>query len=92
FDSYLLNGEFSKLKKLRGELSVSLDLQTFQLLDDIYNCILKKEESKNTAKKIQISTDVPYAKHFYRSWAACYLFAELPEKSEEIKNRYRNAE
>lgn len=92
FDSYLLNAEFTKLKKLKGELSISLDLQTFQLLDDIYNCILKKEEAKNTAKKIQFSTDVPYAKLFYRSWAACYEFAEFPERAEEIKNRYRNAD
>ena len=92
FDSYLLNGEFLKLKKLRGELSVGLDLQTFQLLDDIYNCILKKEEAKTIAKKIQISFEAQYAKLFYRSWAACYEFAELPEKSEEIKSKYRNAD
>lgn len=92
FDSYLLNGEFLKLKKLRGELSVGLDLQTFQLLDDIYNCILRKEDAKIIAKKIQISFEAQYAKLFYRSWAACYEFAELPEKSEEIKSKYRNAD
>ncbi|HRG45248.1 MAG TPA: hypothetical protein PLX69_23670 [Leptospiraceae bacterium] len=92
FESYLLNGEFAKLKKLRGELSVGLDLQTFQLLDDIYNCMLKKDEAKNTAKKIQISFEAQYAKLFYRSWAACYEIAELPEKAEEIKSKYRNAD
>ncbi len=92
FDSYLLNGEFAKLKKLRGELSVGLDLQTFQLLDDIYNCMLKKDEAKNTAKKIQISFEAQYANLFYRSWAACYEIAEMPEKAEEIKSKYRNAD
>ncbi len=92
FDSYLLNGEFAKLKKLRGELSVGLDLQTFQLLDDIYNCMLKKDEAKNTAKKIQISFEAQYASLFYRSWAACYEIAEMPEKAEEIKSKYRNAD
>ena len=63
-DSYILNREFAKLKKLRGELTVGLDLQTFQLLDDIYNCMLKKDEAKNTAKKIQISFEAQYAKLF----------------------------
>ncbi|MBK8397777.1 MAG: hypothetical protein IPL26_21390 [Leptospiraceae bacterium] len=92
FDSYILNREFVKLKNLRGELSVGLDLQTFQLLDDIYNCMLKKDEAKNTAKKIQISFEAQYAKFFYRSWAACYEIAELPEKAEEIKSKYRNAD
>ena len=92
FDSYVLNREFAKLKKLRGELTVGLDLQTFQLLDDIYNCMLKKDEAKNTAKKIQISFEAQYAKLFYRSWAACYEIAELPEKAEEIKSKYRNAD
>lgn len=92
FDSYVLNSEFAKLKKLRGELSVGLDLQTFQLLDDIYNCMLKKDEAKNTAKKIQISFEAQYAKLFYRSWAACYEIADLPDKAEEIKSKYRNAD
>lgn len=91
-DSYILNREFAKLKKLRGELTVGLDLQTFQLLDDIYNCMLKKDEAKNTAKKIQFSFEAQYAKLFYRSWAACYEIAEMPEKAEEIKSKYRNAD
>lgn len=92
FDSYILNREFTKLKKLRGELTVGLDIQTFQLLDDIYNCMLKKDEAKNTAKKMQISFEAQYAKLFYRSWAACYEIAELPDKAEEIKSKYRNAD
>lgn len=91
FDSYVLNGEFDKLKNLRGDLIVGLDLQTFQLLDDIYSCMLKKDLAKNTAKKIQISFEAQYAKLFYRSWAACYEVAEQLEMAEEIKNKYRNA-
>lgn len=90
FDVYLLNGEMDRVQKLRGELTTGLDITTFQLIDDIYNCFRKKDDAKNIVKKFISLPEIEYGYLFYRSWGACFEFGGYPDKSKEVFLKYKN--